>query len=136
MSSKSILVLDSDVQRLTQIRYTLSLHGYKVLEATNAREAETICFAGEIPIDLVILNTAAELDFKWPQRRPCTPVLLLRMPSEHQFQTPHDDFWQLPFDPEQLLSDVGSALAETGAAKRAATADEDIGRIESTGTPT
>jgi DNA-binding NarL/FixJ family response regulator len=112
MCSKIILILDSDVQRRTQMRYTLSLHGYKVVEATNLQEAATLCSARGTPIDLAILDADAESGSKWPIGHPCAPLLTIR--PESYAQNPPDDFWQLPFDPDQLLSEVSSALAELG----------------------
>ncbi|MFL6415158.1 MAG: response regulator [Bryobacteraceae bacterium] len=38
--------------------------------------------------------------------------------SESQAQNPPDDFWQLPFDPDQLLSQIRSALSYSGAVNR------------------
>jgi DNA-binding response OmpR family regulator len=112
MCSKTILVLDSDVQRRTQIRYVLSQDGYKVLEATNPQHAESISSVREIPIDLVIRDALAESDFSWPEWRPWAPVLLLTTLSRSRIQNSPDDFWRIPFDPEQLLSEVRSALAQ------------------------
>jgi CheY-like chemotaxis protein len=114
MCSKTILVLDLDAQRRTQIRYTLSLHGYKVLEAANSRHAEAICSVNELAIDLVIRDASPESAFRWPPSRP--PAPLLKITPEFQVQDSPGDFWRLPFDPEQLLSQVSFALAQTGPA--------------------
>src|SRR4051812_6743677 len=97
------------------MHYTLSSHGYKVLEATNLEQAATICSAREISIDLAILDAAAEPGLKWPMWHPCAPLLTIL--SESEAQNSSDDFWQLPFDPDQLLSQVESAVAESGAVK-------------------
>src|SRR4051812_17803132 len=97
------------------MRYVLSLHGYKVFEATNVEQAATICSAREESIDLAMLEAAAEPGLTWPTWHPCAPLLTIL--SESQAQHPHDDFWQLPFDPDQLLSQVRSALAESGEVK-------------------
>ncbi len=113
-TTPTILVLDPDVQRRMQIRYTLSLHGYHVVEASNSRQAETICSVDEVPIDLVIRDAGAESGFEWPPWRPRAPLLLTE--RESQSQNSPDDFWRLPFDPEQLLSQVHTALAQTGPA--------------------
>ena len=117
MSTETILVLDSDVQRRTQIRYVLSLDGYKVLEAVSPQHAETICSVREIPIDLVIRDVPAETGFSWPEWRPCAPVLLLTILSQSRIQNSADDFWRIPFDPEHLLSEVRSALAQDRSSK-------------------
>jgi DNA-binding response OmpR family regulator len=97
------------------MRYTLSSHGYKVLEATNLEQAANICSARDISIDLAILDVAAEPGLKWPMWHPCAPLLTIL--SESQAQNPPDDFWRLPFDPDQLLSQVRSAVAGSGAVK-------------------
>jgi CheY-like chemotaxis protein len=94
------------------MRYTLSSYGYRVVEAANMQEAATFCSAREISIDLAILHAAAESDSKWPTSHPCAPVLTIL--SDAQGQNPSDDFWQLSFDPEELLSQVRSALADRG----------------------
>ena len=111
MYSKTILVQDSDVQRRAQIRYTLSLDSYKVLEAASPGDAQTICSVREIPIDLVIRDAEAESGLKWPRWRPCAPLLALSTFYEPEVQDSPDDFWLLPFDPEQLIFQVSSILA-------------------------
>jgi|GEM_PF-1784975 CheY-like chemotaxis protein len=90
------------------MRYVLSSHGYKVLEAMNLEQAAVFCSAREICIDLAILDAAAGPGSKWPISHPCAP--LLTIVSEAQAQNASDDFWQLPFDPDHLLSEVRSAL--------------------------
>ena len=115
MCSKTILVLDSDVQRRTQIRYTLSLHGYNVLEAANPHHAEAICSVDDFAIDLVICEASPESAFRWPPWR--LPAPLLTIAPESQVQDSPGDFWRLPFDPEQLLSQINSALTQTGPPK-------------------
>jgi CheY-like chemotaxis protein len=92
------------------MRYVLSSDGYKVLEATDLEQAAIICSARMESLDLAILETAAEPGLTWPRSHPCTPLLTIL--PEFQAQYPSDDFWQLPFDPDQLLSQVRSALAE------------------------
>ena len=141
MCFKTILVLDSNVQRRTQLHYTLSLHGYKVIEAANSRDAEDILSIGEIPVDLVIREPGGQFDLKWPTWRRYAPILLLTVSSESQRDDSPDDFWRLSFDPEELLSRIGSALAQTAAGnvfsiddKRRLENDRDVhisnGRIE------
>jgi len=128
-SETTILVLDSDVQRRTQIHCALSLHGYKVLEAANPSHAEAICSVREISIDLVIRD-AAEEGFEWPLWRPCVPFLPLPTPSECPNEDSTADFWRLPFNPERLLFQVSSALAQTEAANFFADDHEDIGMLK------
>ena len=72
MYFQTILVQDSDVQRRTQIRYTLSLKGYKVLEAGSPKDAEIICAMKEVSIDLVIRETETPDNFHWPMA-PASP---------------------------------------------------------------
>jgi DNA-binding NtrC family response regulator len=128
MMCKAILVLDSDVQRRTQIRYTLSLHGYNVLEAANSRHAEAICSVDDFGIDLVIRDASPESAFRWPPWRP--PAPLLTIIPESQVQDSPGDFWRLPFDPEQLLSQINSALAQTGPANVVAIDQKRAERVE------
>jgi DNA-binding NtrC family response regulator len=128
MSSKRILVLDSDVQRRTQIRYTLSSHGYDVLEAANSTHAEAICSVDELAIDLVIRDSAPKSEFRWPSSRP--PAPLVTIPPEFQVQDPPGDFFRLPFDPEQLLSQVSSALAQTETKNVVSIDEKRTGRVE------
>ncbi|MFL6446958.1 MAG: response regulator [Bryobacteraceae bacterium] len=113
--SKTILILNSDVQRRTQMRYVLSSQGYKVLEATNLEQAGTLCSGREISIDLAILDAGAEPALNWPIWHPCAQLVTIF--SECEAQNPPDDFWQLPFDPDQLLSRVRSAVGDSGAVK-------------------
>jgi len=93
------------------MRYVLSSQGYKVFEATNLEQAATICSAREVSINLAILEAAAEPGLTWPDWHPCAP--LLTIVPEFQAQHPPEDFWRLPFDPDQLLSQVRRALVES-----------------------
>ncbi|MBV8073007.1 MAG: hypothetical protein JO270_24115 [Acidobacteriaceae bacterium] len=110
MYRKTILLVDPEVQRRAQIRYTLALHGYFVLEAACVGDAKTIWSAPEISIDLVIRDTDGDGSVEWPEWRPCVPLLLLSQFSQSQVESGSDDFWSLPFDPERLLLQVAWAL--------------------------
>jgi hypothetical protein len=77
-----------------------------VLEATNLPLAAIICAAREMPID----------GSTWPIWHPCAPLLLTRL-CESQVQDSAGDFSQLPFDPEQSLSQVPSALAQSAVSR-------------------
>jgi DNA-binding response OmpR family regulator len=126
MHSKTILVLDHDVQRRTHIRQILSPHGYKVLEAGNPSEAQTICSRRDISIDLVIQDADVHFGLKWPRWRPCSELLLTRF-SVSQAQNCPDDFGRCAFNPEQLLSKVGAVLrAESGVQDMLVTENDDI----------
>jgi len=113
MYSKTLLVLDSNVPRRTQIQYTLSLSGYKILEAASLREAKLICYSKKIHVDLVIADSGAFPSSAWSHWRSVTPVLLLiSSSSKDQLQSPRNDFWRLPFDPKELVSSVASVLEQ------------------------
>jgi DNA-binding response OmpR family regulator len=109
MHFKTILLLDSDVQRRSQIRCSLSAHGYKVLEAANLWHAETICSLREVSIDLVIQDADVPSGFKWPRWRPNAPLLLTVYSSPH-VKGSLQDSGRVAFNPEDLMAQVSSAL--------------------------
>ncbi|HZS55060.1 MAG TPA: response regulator [Bryobacteraceae bacterium] len=115
MSAKIILVVDADAQRRAQIRYTLSPQEYKVLEAASLQEAESICSKTEIHVDLVIRVSDSQHESERPRWRRLVPIPVLTVLFESQARNITDDFWRLPFDPEQLLSNVKSVLGRARA---------------------
>ncbi len=118
MYFQTILVQDSDVQRRTQIRYTLSLKGYKVLEAGSPKDAEIICAMKEVSIDLVIRETETPDNFHWPMWRRQAPTIALAAFCDAPDRGSRVDFWRLPFSPDYLLLRVQYALAQAQQSQR------------------
>jgi hypothetical protein len=90
---KVLLLVDPNEQRLSEQVYSFKINGYRVLRATDAKEATAI-FATAPRLDLVIVSEDAKEQF-FPARaliaklklmRRYTPVLLLtdREAGDHQ----------------------------------------------------
>ena len=82
---KVILCVDENEQDLSVLSFMLSTNGYRVLSATNAREAEELF--GENQVDLVLADYSRpnsrgdQLVHKLKQRAQHVPMVLLADPS-------------------------------------------------------
>ena len=118
---ETILLVEDDEMVRQITREVLELHGYRVLEAANGKDALEVCKKYDSPIDLVMTDVimpqmgGRELAEKLAPLRPEAKVLYMSGYTDdaivhHGVLDESRYFLEKPFDPNALLKKVREVL--------------------------
>lgn len=121
---KSILVVEDELDILETLEMLLAMEGYKVLTASNGRDALKVL--SENPVDLVLSDvmmpvlTGLEMldSVRGDPRHREIPVILMSAANVRPKSGPHGwtEFMKKPVEMEQLLATVDRVLKQKKAA--------------------
>jgi len=125
--SETILVVEDEDQVRAVVRDMLELHGYTVIEASDAAEAFATCELEDLKLDLVLTDvvmpimSGPDLSKHIALLRPSMRFLFMsgytdRAVTHHGILGPEEPFLQKPFTVEALLQKVREVLDDRAAA--------------------